>query len=139
VFTNNELTFTDGCLVANNPTAVGMAEAKALWPNKPIDLVVSCGTGKPPSKVVKPPSSVSDFLPILITCCGETSKTDSAISCILPSDVYYRFQPFGSDIFGVDLDETDAEKLNLLSAATSQFIEDNLDRIKELAASLTKN
>jgi predicted acylesterase/phospholipase RssA len=41
---NHEL-FCDGAIVANNPTAIAIQEAKALFPGVPIELVVSVGTG----------------------------------------------------------------------------------------------
>jgi hypothetical protein len=37
---------TDGALMANNPTAVALHEAKNLYPNVPVELVVSLGTGE---------------------------------------------------------------------------------------------
>jgi calcium-independent phospholipase A2-gamma len=39
-------TITDGALMANNPTAVALHEAKNLYPNVPVELVVSLGTGE---------------------------------------------------------------------------------------------
>ena len=36
----------DGGLVANNPTALAINQAKLLFPNKDIDIVLSVGTGK---------------------------------------------------------------------------------------------
>ncbi|KAK1444283.1 calcium-independent phospholipase A2-gamma [Babesia gibsoni] len=43
----NGILYGDGALHANNPSMIAMLEAKMLYPNVPIDCIVSVGTGIP--------------------------------------------------------------------------------------------
>jgi calcium-independent phospholipase A2-gamma len=45
--------FVDGALIANNPTEIAYKEAQTLWKDRPLDYIVSIGTGKPPEEAVK--------------------------------------------------------------------------------------
>lgn len=40
-----EHVLVDGGIYANNPTKVALQEAEAIWPGRPVSLVLSLGTG----------------------------------------------------------------------------------------------
>ena len=41
--------FQDGAATANNPSALALAEARMIWPDVPIDCLVSLGSGAVPT------------------------------------------------------------------------------------------
>ena len=43
---DEEMRFQDGAIVANNPCVLALQEAQCLWPGRPVDVVVSVGTGR---------------------------------------------------------------------------------------------
>lgn len=39
--------YQDGAATANNPALLALAEARALWPDTPVDVLVSLGRSAP--------------------------------------------------------------------------------------------
>ena len=50
-FSVGEDRFQDGAATANNPTIIAIQQARLLWPNLPLECIVSVGSGLLPSRV----------------------------------------------------------------------------------------
>jgi calcium-independent phospholipase A2-gamma len=117
-------TFVDGGLVINNPTAVAIYEARLMWPDRPIDLVLSLGTGKPPRTEVKDKNFYLTMANALVDSATEIDKTHQIVETFMPSNTYFRFQ-FANNAFSCDLDETKPLKLDAMQTAARDFLAEN--------------
>lgn len=124
---------SDGGISTNNPTAIAIQEAKALWPDKPLDVVLSVGVGSVPCRPCPP--SMSATFGAIIEGATETEQTHHTLEALLPPDVYYRLQPV-DDVFDFPLDETKIDKLNATQVVLDRWLEENDDYFNRLAASL---
>ena len=103
----------DGGLVANDPTAIALREARALWPDRPIGTVLSLGTGA--------------ASPLGADGGDEPARSDlgkAVRSCGGPSARYYRLNP---PIKGVSMIESNEEKLRGMEDITRKYFRENLD------------
>ncbi|KAK9839624.1 hypothetical protein WJX81_001442 [Elliptochloris bilobata] len=117
--------FQDGAASANNPAALALAEARVLWPDVPIECLVSLGSGTVPS--ARREKSVSAYLDtgsVLIESACSTDRIHSALATALPlvpGLAYFRFCAADSRC-GIALDEIDPEQWAQLEAATDEYI-----------------
>lgn len=168
-FKHGDYILTDGGIIVNNPCAVAIHEAKRLWPNTPIQCVVSFGTGRTPpiipnsegkmketvasswkDKFYKILASATDtegseLIDIInqmlnqvneITNCVFILGVHIVLNDLLPDDVYYRFNPYLTEM--VSMDDVRPDKMALLEQDAQMYIRKNEDKFNQAAIALSQ-
>uniref|UniRef100_A0A3Q3XAH5 PNPLA domain-containing protein n=1 Tax=Mola mola TaxID=94237 RepID=A0A3Q3XAH5_MOLML len=129
----------DGGLLINNPTAVAIHECKCLWPNTPLECVVSLGTGRFETfgKNSATYTSLKTKLTNVISSATDTEEVHAMLDAFLPPDTYFRLNPYMSE--DVSMDENRQERLNMLQAEGARYLERNEEKLKKVASILTRD
>ncbi|CAI5785444.1 calcium-independent phospholipase A2-gamma isoform X1 [Podarcis lilfordi] len=128
----------DGGLLLNNPTALAVHECKCLWPNVPLQCVISLGTGRYENEG-KPNvtyTSLKAKLTNVISSATDTEEVHTMLDALLPSDTYFRFNPLMNE--DIALDENRKEKLNQLRTDGIRYLERNEEKLKKAAKILAQ-
>lgn len=75
--------YSDGGLIASNPTAIALHEARTLFPDVPIEMIVSIGTGEFESKRVSPAWGWDGIINQIVNSATDTAKTHWLLEDIL--------------------------------------------------------
>uniref|UniRef100_A0A8D0V9K3 Calcium-independent phospholipase A2-gamma n=1 Tax=Sus scrofa TaxID=9823 RepID=A0A8D0V9K3_PIG len=128
----------DGGLLLNNPSALAMHECKCLWPDVPLECIVSLGTGRYESDVRNTTTytSLKTKLSNVINSATDTEEVHVMLDGLLPPDTYFRFNPVMCE--NIPLDESRNEKLNQLQLEGLKYIERNEEKMKKLAKILSQ-
>ncbi|XP_029774544.1 calcium-independent phospholipase A2-gamma [Suricata suricatta] len=128
----------DGGLLLNNPSALAMHECKCLWPDVPLECIVSLGTGRYESDVRNSVTytSLKTKLSNVINSATDTEEVHVMLDGLLPPDTYFRFNPVMCE--NIPLDESRDEKLNQLQLEGLRYIERNEEKMKKLAKILSQ-
>jgi hypothetical protein len=133
--------FIDGAFVSNNPSMVALHEAQRLWPDRPVEVLVSLGTGIPATRPKGPPSSnLLELLTVLMNSACSADKVHTALQLFSPSVQglqYFRFQ-VADERCDIKLDCTDPEKLETLLAAFTEYAGANKDELQEACDALLR-
>ncbi|XP_027205645.2 calcium-independent phospholipase A2-gamma-like [Dermatophagoides pteronyssinus] len=133
-FTIDKHVHQDGGILLNNPTAVALHEAKLLWPNEPIQCVISLGSGRyqPPSnRTIELDdnnkdvtlSSLKHKILRLIDSATDTEMIHRLMQDMLPDPVYYRMNPMLTDYSTID--ENRPEKLEQMKQDAQIYLRKN--------------
>ena len=142
--------YCDGGIVASNPTAVAIHEARTLFPDVPIEMVVSVGTGgfyeqkSPPrigwdgiiGQIVNSATDGEQIHHVLEDILGDSSIVGSGSQ--LAKTRYFRFNPVIGMPDEFPIDVTDPDKLARLRQITRAYMDEPEQRAKtsEIAAML---
>lgn len=128
----------DGGLLLNNPSALAMHECKCLWPDVPLECIVSLGTGRYESDVRNTTTytSLKTKLSNVINSATDTEEVHIMLDGLLPPDTYFRFNPVMCE--NIPLDESRNEKLDQLQLEGLKYIERNEQKMKKVAKILSQ-
>ncbi|XP_040886425.1 calcium-independent phospholipase A2-gamma isoform X2 [Toxotes jaculatrix] len=126
----------DGGLLINNPTALAIHECKCLWPNTPLQCVLSLGTGRyeTTGKNNTTYTSLKTKLTNVISSATDTEEVHTMLDALLPPDTYFRFNPYMSE--DIPLNESRVEKLNFLKSEGERYLERNEAKLRKAASVL---
>ncbi|XP_034529724.1 calcium-independent phospholipase A2-gamma [Notolabrus celidotus] len=126
----------DGGLLINNPTALAIHECKCLWPNTPLQCVLSLGTGRyeTAGKNSTAYTSLKAKLTNVISSATDTEEVHTMLDALLPPDTYFRFNPYMTE--DIPLNENRTDKLNFLKDEGERYLERNEAKLKKAASVL---
>ncbi|XP_072027477.1 uncharacterized protein [Amphiura filiformis] len=136
-FKLDENVFQDGGVLTNNPSAVGLHECRLLWPNTPIQCVVSLGTGRYDPTDIEYGTEYSSLKKKLVKIMQSATETESVhtiLQDLLPPGTYFRFNPTISEDFA--LDESRPDKLNQMQTEAQDYLSYNQKKLDQVSEQL---
>jgi calcium-independent phospholipase A2-gamma len=128
--------YSDGGLIASNPTAVAIHEARQLYPNIPIEMIVSVGTGEFVNEKMSLKFGWDGVISQIVKSATDTSRTHWIVEDILGNGntaqgadtvsktKYYRFDPVVGTSVDFPIDGTDKNQLEKLKRITNAYMEE---------------
>jgi len=132
----------DGGVLCNNPASVAISEAKTIWPDQPLQCVVSLGTGltmsnrtdKHLNDLIEHRKDGLDYLSWkgkflkILDSATDTESVHNTLNELIPHSIYFRFNPYLAEVVG--LDEANPEKLTRVQAETRAYLERNWEKVE---------
>lgn len=146
--------YCDGGIVSSNPTAVAIHEARAVFPNVPIELVVSVGTGNFLEEKSAPRIGWDGIIGQIVNSATDAEQVHHVLEDVFgpPSLLsgandkssavaklqYFRFNPVIGRPDEFPIDVTDPEKLKKLRRITVDYLKkpEQQEKIERIGAVL---
>ncbi|XP_064631859.1 calcium-independent phospholipase A2-gamma-like [Lineus longissimus] len=127
----------DGGLLTNNPTALAIHECRLLWPDEPLQCVVSLGNGRfEPAEVPDPEAykTIKEKVLKFVQSATDTQGVHTMLHDLLPPSTYFRFNPYMTE--DCLLDEIREEKIDQLLQDTEMYLRKNEHKMESAAKQL---
>ena len=136
----SSLRFIDGAIACNNPTSVGIFEARRLFGRARPLCVVSLGTGAAvPCETKTRAQDIGNVMGNLVNATCDVLQVDALARSLLPGerDRYFRFQPV-DDVFGCELNDSSEATRRALREAARRYMDTDavVHETRALAAAL---
>ena len=140
--------YCDGGIVASNPAAVAIHEARAIFPDIPIELVVSVGTGAFIEQKSAPRVGWDGILGQIVNSATDGEQIHHILEDLLGEPAvlgsnksadgrtrYFRFNPVIGRPDEFPIDVTDPEKLKKLQTITMEYMAtpEQQEKVKQIA------
>lgn len=134
--------YCDGGIVASNPTAIAIHEARTLFPDVPIEMVISIGTGGFLEQKSSPRIGWDGIIGQIVNSACDAEQVHHILEDILgdprllgrgssaSGTRYYRFNPVLGPPDQFPIDVTDPDKLAKLRQITIDYMNEPAQRAK---------
>ncbi|XP_043241162.1 calcium-independent phospholipase A2-gamma-like isoform X1 [Amphibalanus amphitrite] len=139
----------DGGILVNNPAAIAIHEARQLWPQEPLQCVVSIGTGRfaPSMLSTRPtaaaaaaaaPDATSWMTKIrkFVDSATDTEGVHTILTELLPTHSYFRLNPYLTE--NVLLDDSHPDKLRQLKEDARMYLRKNSFKLGRAVTELNR-
>ncbi|CAH1264903.1 PNPLA8 [Branchiostoma lanceolatum] len=127
----------DGGVLVNNPCAVAIHESKLLWPDTPLQCVISVGMGRyePDNVTSSTTLNLRTKLTKVVESATNTEDIHRVLHDLLPPSTYFRFNPYMSEDLAID--EYRPQKLDQLQSDACAYLRKNEYKLRVAANVLT--
>ncbi|KAI6187226.1 Calcium-independent phospholipase A2-gamma [Aphelenchoides besseyi] len=130
----------DGGVLANNPTAIALHEARLLWPHERVQCVVSVGNGRSVNELELTSTitntGIQDKITKIVDSATDTELVHMSMTDLLEPRCYFRLNAYMSQHY--TLDEVSPERLAAMNRDARAYVRRNRLKIRGAALQLSK-
>ncbi len=129
--------YVDGAMLASNPTSVAVHEARSVFPDIPIELIVSVGTGRFQEIKVPPRVGWDGIVAQILDSATDSEQVHHAMEDVfgdgsnasggskMSSTKYFRFNPLIGEPDTFPIDEIDPDRLQELCDIVDRYMDED--------------